>query len=118
MTFYLVTMVLLTIIVAFILDTFLFRIQYKRAMDKSSEEKMLRTEIFLTGEEIDFCYRQYCQDPRKRTQLLQDYGEDLAVKGYITYLGYRRRTKEILFKRMFRNEIPDWLRETEPIAGI
>ncbi|ODM99706.1 Two pore calcium channel protein 1 [Orchesella cincta] len=118
MTFYLVTMVLLTIIVAFILDTFLFRIQYKRAMDKNTEEKMLRTEVWLTGEEIDFCYRQYCQDHRKRMQLLQDYGEDLAAKGYVVYVGYRRRTKEILFKRMFRNEIPDWLRETEPIIGI
>lgn len=105
----------MTIIVAFILDTFLFRIQYKRAMDKRTEEKMLRTEVALSGEEIDFCYRQYADEPSKRANILQDYGEDLATKGCVSYVGFRRRTKEILFKRMFKNEIPDWLRETEPV---
>lgn len=84
-------------------------------MDKRTEQKMLRTEVPLTGEEIDFCYRQYADEPSKRAHILQDYGEDLAVKGCISYVGFRRRTKEILFKRMFKNEIPDWLRETEPV---
>jgi len=117
-SFYLVMMVVLTIIVAFILDTFLFRIQYKRSMDKSSEQNMLRNEVSLTSDEIAFCYQEYFQDPKKRSRLMSWYGEDLAAKGSVTYVAYRKRTKEILFKRMFRNEIPEWLSETEPILGI
>ena len=117
-SFYLVTMILLTIIVAFILDAFLFRIQYKRAMDKRTEDKMLRTEVALSAEEVDFCYKQFTEDPTQRMQMLQDCGEDLATKGSITYVGFRRRTKEILLKRMFRTEIPDWLRESEPVLQI
>jgi hypothetical protein len=61
--FYFMTFYLMTIIVAFILDTFLFRIQYKRAMDRKTEEKLLRTDVRLTGEEIDFCYRHFAEDP-------------------------------------------------------
>ena len=116
--FYLVTMCLLTIIVAFILDTFLFRMQYKRAMDKKTEEKMLRTQVSLSADEIDFCYKHYTEEPSKRMQILQDYGEDLATRGCVNYVGWRRRTKEILFKRMFKNEIPDWVKESEHILVI
>ncbi|CAG7819923.1 unnamed protein product [Allacma fusca] len=91
---------------------------YKHAMDKRTENKMLRTEVALSAEEVDFIYRQSAEDPRKRMQILQNCNEDLASKGFVTYVGFRRRTKEILFKRMFRTEIPDWLRETEPILQI
>jgi len=79
---------------------------------------MLRTEVTLSAEEVDFCYRQYPEDPLQRMQMLQDCGEDLAAKGTVTYIGSRRRTKEILLKRMFRTEIPEWLRETEPVLQI
>jgi two pore calcium channel protein 1 len=95
MTFYLVTMVLMTIIVAFILDTFLFQIQYKRAMDRKTEEKLLSTEVRLTGEEIDFCYRHFAEDPATRTELLAHYGEDLALRGRVAYVTFRIRSKEI-----------------------
>jgi hypothetical protein len=87
-------------------------------MDKRTENKMLRTEVALSAEEVDFIYRQSPEDPRRKMQILQNCNEDLTSKGYVTYVGFRRRTKEILFKRMFRSEIPDWLRETEPILQI
>jgi hypothetical protein len=95
MTFYLVTMVLMTKLVAFILDTFLFRIQYKRAMDRKTEEKLLRTKVRLAGEEIDFCYRHFAEYPAIRTELLAHYEEDLALRGSVAYVGFRPRTKEI-----------------------
>jgi hypothetical protein len=41
----------------------------------------------------------------------------LALRGSVADVGFRRPTKEILFKRMFRNEIPDWLRESDPLSG-
>jgi two pore calcium channel protein 1 len=116
-SFYITTLCLITIMIAFILDTFLFRMQYKRCMDKKTEEKMLRTQVSLSGDEIDFCYKHYTEESRRR-QILQDYGEDLAARGCVNYVGWRRRTKEILFKRMFRNEIPDWVRESEHLLQI
>jgi len=128
MSFYLVTMVLMTIIVAFILDTFLFRIQYKRQMDKQTEERLLRTQVSLTPHEIAFCFR-HDNDAATRDALLKtcarptdDRGakEELIAEGSagysggtVAYVGFRRRTKEILYKRMFKNEIPDWLREAQ-----
>ena len=111
--FYLSTMILLNIIVAFILDTFLFRMKYKRTIDKNAEERLLRTEGFLTAEEINFCYHQHFQNKRKRKEIMEDYGEDLAAYGGVSYTGKGRRTKEILFKRVCQDEISDWIRESE-----
>ncbi len=113
--FYLSTMILLNVIVAFILDTFLFRMKYKRTIDKNAEERLLRTEGFLSAEEINFCYHQDFQNPKTRARILEDYGEDLAHAGGVTYIGKGRRTKEILFKRVCRDEISDWIRENEDV---
>jgi len=113
-TFYLVTMCLLTVVIAFILDTFLFRMRYKREMDKKTEQKMLRREVALSTDEIDFCYSTRSGQPIRKAEILEDYGEDLSSKGYLTYVGWRRRNKEILLKRMFRDEIATWIRETDP----
>jgi len=108
-------MILLNIIVAFILDTFLFRMKYKRTIDKSAEERLLRTEGFLNSDEINFCYHQHFQNTKKRQAILEDYGEDIAANGGVTYTGKGRRTKEILFKRVCQDEIQDWIRESEEI---
>jgi len=96
------------------LDTFLFRMRYKREMDKKTEQKMLRREVALSADEIDFCYSGQPDQSISRAQILHDYGEDLSTRGFLTYVGWRRRNKEILQKRMFRDEIPNWIRETEP----
>merc|ERR1719350_1071795 len=52
MSFYLFTMVVVTIIVAFILEAFLFRIEYKQKMSKDEELKVLSEEVSLNREDI------------------------------------------------------------------
>lgn len=111
--FYLSTMIILNIVVAFILDSFLFRMRYKRTMDKSTEDKLLRTEVTLTTEEIHFCYHQEFQDYKKRKAILDAYGIDLGRNGQLTYMGKGKRTKEILFKRVCKAEVSDWIKESE-----
>lgn len=86
-------------------------------MDKKAEVKMLRREVALSVDEIDFCYSARSGQPIQKSQILQDFGEDLGTNGFLVYVGARRRNKEILLKRMFRNEIPNWIRETEQILN-
>jgi hypothetical protein len=57
--------------------------KYKRTTDKNAEDRLLRTEGFLSSEEINFCYHQNFQDKNKRKHILEDYGEDIAVNGGI-----------------------------------
>ena len=52
MIFYIFTMIVMTIIVAFILEAFLFRIQFKEFLSKNDEIKKLTTELVLSGEEL------------------------------------------------------------------
>ncbi|XP_039764414.1 two pore calcium channel protein 1-like isoform X2 [Pararge aegeria] len=51
MVFYLFTMVVLTIVVASVLEAFRFRIQYKRSTSKRDEEKLLHEEVHTSWEE-------------------------------------------------------------------
>nr|CAD7437546.1 unnamed protein product [Timema bartmani] len=71
MLFYLFTMVVLTIVVASVLEAFRFRIQYKRQTTKREEEKMLHEEVHLKWEEM----QSWVQD----FQLLERLRADLIV---------------------------------------
>ncbi|KAG8296528.1 Two pore calcium channel protein 1 [Homalodisca vitripennis] len=102
--FYLTTMVVLTIVVASVLEAFRFRIQYKRHTSKRDEEKLLHEEIDLKWEEI----QSWVQD----FHVLEKLRSDLVVGGIATFVGVRSRNREILQKRMYRSEIDQWMRET------
>uniref|UniRef100_A0A1B6LN81 Uncharacterized protein n=2 Tax=Graphocephala atropunctata TaxID=36148 RepID=A0A1B6LN81_9HEMI len=102
--FYLTTMVVLTIVVASVLEAFRFRIQYKRHTSKRDEEKLLHEEIDLKWEEI----QSWVQD----FHVLEKLRSDLVVGGIATFVGVRNRNREILQKRMYRSEIDQWMRET------
>ncbi|XP_065205585.1 two pore calcium channel protein 1-like [Planococcus citri] len=101
--FYLFTMIVLTIVVASILEAFRFRIQYKRQTSKRDEEKMLHEEVDLKWEEI----MSWIQD----FQLLEKLRPELVVGGTTTFIGSRPRSREVLQSRMYRNEIETWLRD-------
>ncbi|XP_054279606.1 two pore calcium channel protein 1-like isoform X2 [Macrosteles quadrilineatus] len=105
--FYLTTMVVLTIVVASVLEAFRFRIQYKRHTTKRDEEKLLHEEIDLKWEEI----QSWVQD----FHILEKLRSDLVVGGIATFVGVRPRNREILQKRMYRSEIDQWMKEA-PLA--
>ncbi|XP_014770199.2 two pore channel protein 1 isoform X1 [Octopus bimaculoides] len=57
MLFYIVSMVVMNIVVAFVLDAFLFRIQYKRTMNCKDieDESIQQIDIPLSAEELQMC---------------------------------------------------------------
>ncbi|XP_067014675.2 two pore channel protein 1 [Anabrus simplex] len=105
MLFYLSTMIVLTIVVASILEAFRFRIQYKRQTSKREEEKMLHEEVHVKWEELQTWIQDF--------QLLERLRADLVVGGTATFIGVRPRNREVLQRRMYRTEIEEWMREAE-----
>ncbi|XP_072156093.1 two pore channel protein 1 isoform X2 [Bemisia tabaci] len=101
--FYLTTMVVLTIVVASVLEAFRFRIQYKRQTTKRDEEKLLHEEVDLKWEEIQAWVFDF--------QLLEKLRSDLIVGGTATYVGCRPRNREVLQRKMYQSEIESWMRE-------
>ncbi|RZF38082.1 hypothetical protein LSTR_LSTR006481 [Laodelphax striatellus] len=101
--FYLFTMIVLTIVVASVLEAFRFRIQYKRQTTKRDEEKLLHEEVHLRWDEVESWIPDFL--------MLEKLKSDFVVNGTATYLGCRPRNREVLQKRMYRNEMEEWLRE-------
>jgi len=108
MGFYLFTMVVVTIIVAFILEAFLFRIQYKQRMNKDEEVKVLSELLVLSREEIvylDAVYEKAGRNGFKEFAAVEN-GEQL-----FEFVGTKLRTKEELQKMMYKEETVTWLEE-------
>nr|XP_032527043.1 two pore calcium channel protein 1-like isoform X2 [Danaus plexippus plexippus] len=105
MVFYLFTMVVLTIVVASVLEAFRFRIQYKRSTTKRDEEKLLHEEVHTSWEEA------------QRFGATGDLADEL--RGFLppgmemTFIGTRPRTKEVLQRRMYQSDIQKWLADED-----
>ncbi|XP_049879411.1 two pore channel protein 1-like isoform X3 [Pectinophora gossypiella] len=110
MVFYLFTMVVLTIVVASVLEAFRFRIQYKRSTTKRDEEKLLHEEVHTNWEEA------------QRLGAVGDLADQLRPYlppgADVTFIGSRPRTKEVLQRRMYQTEIQKWLAEEDENEGL
>ncbi|XP_056633174.1 two pore calcium channel protein 1-like isoform X1 [Diorhabda sublineata] len=105
MLFYLFTMVVLTIVVASVLEAFRFRIQYKQQTSKKDEELMLHEEVIVDWNSL--------QTQVQEVRLLESLQTDFVVGGVVAYIGRRRRTREVLQRHMYATEIKQWLEEAE-----
>ncbi|XP_044763143.1 two pore calcium channel protein 1-like [Coccinella septempunctata] len=103
MLFYLFTMVVLTIVVASVLEAFRFRIQYKKQTSKRDEEQMLHEEVLIDWNVL--------QREIHDVRLLESLQIDFTPRGTTQYLGRRRRTREVLQRHMYSSEITLWLNE-------
>lgn len=114
MLFYLFTMVVLTIVVASVLEAFRFRIQYKRQTTKRDEERMLHEEV-----RIDWTTLQHQLHDPQLISLLK-HTELAASSGGVAsnYVGRRRRTRDVLQRRMYVAEIERWLLEADLLDTI
>ncbi|KAJ2940242.1 hypothetical protein O0L34_g11811 [Tuta absoluta] len=110
MVFYLFTMVVLTIVVASVLEAFRFRIQYKRSTTKRDEEKLLHEEVHTSLEEA-----QRLGANGDLADYLRPY---LPPGSEVTFIGSRPRTKEVLQRRMYQQEIQKWLAEEDENEGM
>ncbi|XP_063610865.1 two pore channel protein 1-like isoform X1 [Penaeus indicus] len=110
MLFYLVMMVVMSVVVAFILEAFTFRMQYNQAVqeDKDDDEDKVHIFVGLSKEELRFVYSR-----PDDTLTLQQYTAALETEGIVRYEGTRRRTRVVLQRRMYRDEIPGWLLEAD-----
>ncbi|CAG9862413.1 unnamed protein product [Phyllotreta striolata] len=109
MLFYLFTMVVLTIVVASVLEAFRFRIQYKQQTSKKDEELMLHEEVIVDWVSL--------QSQIHEVRLLETLQTDFIVGGVVAYVGRRRRTREVLQHHMYATEIKQWLDEAEQAEG-
>ncbi|XP_038214819.1 two pore calcium channel protein 1-like isoform X2 [Zerene cesonia] len=105
MVFYLFTMVVLTIVVASVLEAFRFRIQYKRSTTKRDEEKLLHEEVHTSWEEA--------QRLGASGDLADQLRTHLTPGMQVTFIGTRPRTKEVLQRRMYQSDIQKWLSEED-----
>ncbi|XP_022831548.1 two pore calcium channel protein 1-like isoform X1 [Spodoptera litura] len=110
MVFYLFTMVVLTIVVASVLEAFRFRIQYKRSTTKRDEEKLLHEEVHTSWEEA--------QRLGASGDLADELRPNLPPGVEVTFIGSRPRTKEVLQRRMYQTDIQKWLAEEDENEGV
>nr|XP_045614492.1 two pore channel protein 1-like isoform X1 [Procambarus clarkii] len=110
MLFYLVMMVVMSVVVAFILEAFTFRMEYNQTVqaDKDGDEENVCINVKLTKEELRFVYSDAADTPT-----LQQYASALEAQGTVKYEGTRRRTRVVLQRRMYRDEIPRWLLDSD-----
>ncbi|GFV56389.1 two pore calcium channel protein 1 [Trichonephila clavipes] len=109
MSFYIVTMVVINIVVAFVLEAFLFRIQYKRLTGDMDKETLVRVDVGLNQREIEFCHasKMYLSKAQLMT-LANDQTSDQVV-----FRGTRTRTKFSFSLKMYAEEVKKWLRDAE-----
>ncbi|XP_041348857.1 two pore calcium channel protein 1-like [Gigantopelta aegis] len=107
MLFYITMMVVMNIIVAFVLEAFLFRIQYERKMnlDNIEDHGVYKEEISLTEEERDMCERRY-------GFLTGNY---IVSQGNLPapylFRGEKIRSKEDYSLLMYSDEVQSWIDE-------
>ncbi|XP_078040114.1 two pore segment channel 1 isoform X1 [Augochlora pura] len=105
MVFYLITMIVLTIVVSSFLEAFRFRIHYKKSTSKRDEEKMLHEEVELRWDELQCIIEDF--------QILEKLRPSLVVGGTTVFIGSRPRTREVLQRKMYTSEIKEWITEAK-----
>ncbi|XP_048257055.1 two pore calcium channel protein 1-like isoform X1 [Haliotis rufescens] len=110
MLFYIVMMVVMNIVVAFVLESFLFRINYRRTMDVDDIEDhgLYKVEMSMSEEERDMCERPHAWLTGAHIATTAD--QDGSQMPYV-YGGERFRSKEDFSLRMYTDEVQTWIEE-------
>merc|ERR1712213_170214 len=95
-------MIVMTIIVAFILEAFLFRIQFTEFLTRQEEIKKMTAEITLNAEELFMLVQ--------RNGSADQYPNISQMSSY-KFIGNKTRTKEQLQSLMYSDEMETWLAE-------
>ncbi|XP_072004232.1 two pore channel protein 1 [Engystomops pustulosus] len=117
MVFYIVTMVVLTIIVACILDAFVFRMNYCRKNKDVEDDKGITLEMEVGREELTMILR-HAQNGEEKSQvrkLLAHLQSNQAAS--VLFVGRRSQTKSDLSMKMYEEEIQEWYKEHAQAHG-
>ncbi|KAK7487936.1 hypothetical protein BaRGS_00020837 [Batillaria attramentaria] len=109
MLFYIVMMVVMNIVVAFVLESFMFRIQYRRQMaleDIEADHGVQKVEVTLNEQEL-----QMCNDERAPLTgyYISDNNANSGEK--CVFIGERTRSREDFSMRMYSDEVQEWAEE-------
>ncbi|XP_044739100.1 two pore calcium channel protein 1-like isoform X2 [Chrysoperla carnea] len=110
MLFYICMLVVITIIVASVLEAFRFRIQYKRQTSKLEEERMLHEQVQIEWDHIQNIIQDF--------YLFEKIRPNLIIGETTTFIGRRSRTKNVLQQRMYQQEIHEWLAEADRLEQM
>ncbi|XP_076472935.1 two pore calcium channel protein 1-like isoform X2 [Babylonia areolata] len=108
MLFYIVMMVVMNIVVAFVLESFMFRIQYRRQMeveDIEADHGLYKEEVTVNEAELHMCHVE--SSPLTGSFIAQP--EDGQTK-YV-FRGERIRSREDFSYRMYQDEVQTWAEE-------
>ncbi|KAL1440764.1 hypothetical protein MTO96_009300 [Rhipicephalus appendiculatus] len=110
MSFYLITMIVLQIVVAFVLEAFIFRIQYKSKIGKESkEDNLVRVETTMSRVEL-----QFCSVPPELSRNPQPLVYDVDSSSQkLVFRGVRWKTKFSFCLKMYADEVKEWLDHAE-----
>lgn len=111
MVFYIVTMVVITIIIACILDAFVFRMNYCRKNKDAEDEKGITLEEEVGREELTGILR-HAQTNDEKSQLRKLLSNLQASEAAsVVFVGKRSQTKSDLSRKMYEEEIQEWYQE-------
>ncbi|KAJ8044123.1 Two pore calcium channel protein 1 [Holothuria leucospilota] len=110
--FYLSSMVVVTVTVAFILEAFLFRMQFanSEAAQVIEADSAIEVEITLTLGDIESSFTNPSSD--LQLAILQN-DLRLSQSQSLRFKGERPRTKADLSKTMYAKEVEEWIREAD-----
>lgn len=108
-------MVVMTIIVAFILEAFVFRMNYSRKSQDSEVDSGIVIEKEMSKEELMAVlelYREERGTSSDVTRLLDTLSQmEKYQQNSMVFLGRRSRTKSDLSLKMYQEEIQEWYEE-------
>ncbi|XP_059149690.1 two pore channel protein 1-like [Physella acuta] len=103
MSFYIVMMVVMNIVVAFVLESFIFRINYRRQMhlDDIEDHGLYKEEISLSESEMHMV-------SVNSAPLTGQYIGSQRDRGHYVFTGERHRNREDFSLRMYSDEVKLW----------
>ncbi|XP_052214317.1 two pore channel protein 1-like isoform X2 [Dreissena polymorpha] len=112
MTFYIVMMVVMNIVVAFVLELFLFRIAYRRTMklEDIDDHLKLSVDLPLSADELEMCENGN-QELNENHIISQCNTTDIPTP--FMYRGQRSRSKQDFSLRMYKEEVEEWIQEDQ-----
>merc|ERR1712223_143905 len=114
MIFYIFSMVVMTIIVAFILEAFLFFMQFKEFLARTDGINQLSIELTLGPEEVQMLVQRrnaiaHLSSANNNNQ--QQLENGVRPNSTYKFVGRKSRTKEQLQTKMYFDEMETWLAE-------
>jgi len=120
MLYYLVTMIMITIVIAFVLEAFLFRIQYKTKLGSIEQDTKIIADVNLSQNEYEYCMltERLCDQTEERWRKMSIFiesGGELPRNNNIETIhcfhGEKLRTKFLFSLLLYAEEVANWVRE-------